>query len=79
MWLKVLLVVVACAVLSAVLVVLLWYTHSLGLDALFDIVAAFAIVIALFALAIACYVVFYHRSKGVPVARSDAARTEEII
>ena len=38
-WLKVLLVIFACAVLSVTLAGLLWYTHHLGLNTLFDVVA----------------------------------------
>ena len=75
-WLKVLLVVIACAVLSVTLAGLLWYTHHLGLNTLFDVVAVFAFIAALLALGVACYVIFFNRER---VAAATRSREKEVV
>jgi len=74
--LKVLLVVIACAVLSVTLAGLLWYTHHLGLNTLFDVVAVFAFITALLALGVACYVIFSNRER---VAAATRSREKEVV
>jgi hypothetical protein len=77
MWLKVLFVVLACAVLSSTLAALMWYTHHLGLDTLFDVVAVVAFIMALLALGIACY--FIIRPQERVVASETTVRAKEVV
>ena len=77
MWLKVLFVVLACTVLSGTLAGLMWYTHHLGLDTLFDVVAVVAFIMALLTLGIACY--FIIRPGERVVATTTRSREEVVI
>lgn len=76
MWLKVLFVVLACAVLSGTLAALMWYTHHLGMDTLFDVVAVVAFIMALLALGIACYFIIRPQERVVVVV---AETTKEAV
>lgn len=77
MWLKVLFVVLACTVLSGTLAALMWYTHHLGMDTLFDVVAVVAFIMALLALGIACY--FIIRPQERVVASESSVRSKEVV
>lgn len=78
MWLKVLFVVLACTVLSGTLAALMWYTHHLGMDTLFDVVAVVAFIMALLALGVACYFII-RPQEPVVASETTATRSKEVV